>query len=210
MSGEINYKQKYQELKAKFMNSVDMAFRLGIEQGIQQSQMDQMAQQQQQQQEMEQAQAAGMNGQPGAPGEEPAPGQEAQPGQPPQDSAHPDGSELDQHIAQLEGMLGKSEISSIDLTKAVEGFKKFQIDIKQANELRKSAAAIPGIVKALHKPAFKLGRQASHNMDSNAKTAVSMQHKIVQDMMKSWAEEESKLKNDVSKILGVEGLTKGE
>src|ERR1035437_115374 len=207
MSGEVNWKGKYTELKSKFMKSVDMAFRLGFEQGQQQAQLDQAAQQQQQQQEME-AQAQGAQPGGGAPGEEAAPGQEAAaPGQPPQESAHPDGTELDQHIAKLEGMLGKSEISSMDLQKAVAGFKQFQAEIKQAEELRKSDMAITGIAKALHRPSFKIGKVAAHNMTDNAKTAVSMQQKIVTDMMKSWAEEESKAKNDISNILGVEGLT---
>lgn len=214
---EINYKSKYMQLKAKFMSSVDTAFRLGFEQGGQAAQQQQAMQQQEQQQQMEEQQA-GMQAEPGDPSQEVdeqqpgMPGQVAQSGQD-QDpsSAHPQGSELDQHIAQLEGMLGKGEeLDTEALMKAVQDLKTFQKKMKFDIEMKKSYAAIPEIAKALHTPAFKIGKLAQHNMDSNAKTAVSMQHKIVSDVMKSWAAEESNTSSEISKILGIEGLTKAE
>lgn len=216
---ENNYKAKYMQLKAKFMSSVDTAFRLGFEQGGQAAQQQQMMQQQAEQQQLEQQQS-GMQAEPGDPSQEVneqapgMPGQVAQSGQD-QDpsSAHPQGSELDQHIAQLEGMLGKGELSEPGmeaLSKAVQDLKALQKNLKFQHEMKKSTAAIPEIAKALHRPAFKLGKVAQHNMDSNAKTAVSMQHKIVSDVMKSWASEEANASSEISKILGIEGLTKAE
>ena len=209
MSNQINYKQKYMELKSKFMSSVDEAFRLGFEQGAQQEQQNQMAQQQQQQQELQAAQAAGMNqgqpGQPGVPNEDPS--QEAPPQGAPDSQG---GSELDQHIAQLESMLGKSEISGDDLKKALADLKSLQAKNHLESELKKSAKAIPAIAKALHKPAFKIGVQASHNMNSNAKSAVNMQEKIVTDIMKAWADEEQTASSKIADVISVEGLSKKE
>jgi hypothetical protein len=67
--------------------------------------------------------------------------------------------------------------------------------------MKKSYKAIPAIAKALHKPAFKIGQQASHNMTSNAKAAVGMQEKIVSDLMKAMADEETKATNSIQNIL---------
>lgn len=195
---EINWKNKYEALKSKFMESVDTAFRLGYEQGAQEAQLDSMVQQQQQQADEMAAQGAPGQEQPG--GEENG---EAAPGeQVPSDSANPAGSELDQHIATLEGMLGKSEnISSADLFKVTS-------QMKQAVELKKSAAAIPHIARNLHKPAFKLSQQANHNLSNNAKKAVSMQQGIVEDIMKSWEEETKTTGKDILSQLKAEGLIK--
>lgn len=232
MAGEVNWKAKYRELKAKYMESVDMAFRLGFEQGGQQAQQDQAMQQQQQQAELEQAAAAGMNGggpdgapggPPGAPGKQPqvddgsgGPTMPAGPGKgiespEQQDSQHPDGSELDQHIAKLEGMLGKSEELDVNVLKeTVNNLKSLQKSFREQIELKKSAAAIPKIAAALHKPKFKLGVQASHNMNSTAKAAVTMQHKIVEDIMEKWESEEKRASSDILSQLNIEGLTKKE
>lgn len=217
MSNQINYKQKYQELKMKFMESVDAAFRLGFEQGAVQGQQDAQMQQQQQQQEQEAAMGGQQPGQGfGAEGSPAGAEQQANPNgdmapQPMQDSENPAGSELDQHIAKLESML-KSETPAnpadlILLTSKIQGLRK---SMKEAVELQKSAKAIPEIAKNLHKPAFKLGVQASHNMNDNAKKAVGMQEKIVSDIMKSWADEEQKAAKDIKKILSVENLSKKE
>lgn len=205
---ETNYKAKYMQLKAKFMGAVDTAFRLGYEQGAQAAQMDQMMQQQQQQAELE-AQQAGI--QPGAEGQQP--GQEA-PQQPTEeqapDSQNPAGSELDQHIAKLEGMLGKSDISVDDLKKAVESMKDMKKAMQFEFEMKKSTAAIPHIAKALHRPAFKMGVQANANLTDTAKKAVSMQEKIVTDIFKAWENEGPKVTNSIADIINVEGLTKKE
>jgi hypothetical protein len=189
MSNQINYKQKYMELKQKFMESVDTAFALGFEQGQVQAQQDQMMQQQQQALEAEQNAQQGFGEGHGAEGSPAGEEQQANPngGDMPQepDSQNPAGSELDQHIEKLESMVSKSEVQPAELMSFLQDLRKSAADAKQAAELKKSAVAIKGIAKALHKPAFKIGQQASHNMNSNAKAAVTMQHKIVNDIMKS-------------------------
>lgn len=231
MAGDINYKQKYQELKAKYMQAVDMAFRLGHEEGSKQAAQDQMAQQQQQQAELEAAAAGGMPGQPGAdpmagpdqPGDDqsapPAPGggPEGEPAPGPMaESEHPDGTELDQHISKLESML-KGEVNSEDLAKAASAIRDYQNavskwkkQVRLQSELKKSAQAIPEIAKALHRPKFKLGVQAAHNLSQSAKNAVTMQHKIVTDIMTKWEQEEKNASKDVLSVLNIEGLTKKE
>ena len=222
MSGEVIWKGKYNELKAKFMESVDAAFRLGFEQGAQQASQDAAMQQQQQQMEM---QNASMGAPGGAPEEGPEAGdfsdqQDPQASVPPaggqgiqpmQDSEHPDGSELDQHIAKLESMLHKGEqVDVTALIKAINEIKGLQKSQKELLGLAKSAKAIPAIAKALHKPKFKLGVQANHNLSSTAKSAVTMQHKIVTDIMSKWEKEEKNASKDILSQLSIEGLTKKE
>lgn len=201
---EINYKQKYQELKQKFKDSVDTAFRLGYEQGQNDAQMQQMQDQMAQQAALEQAAAAGQGqpGQPGQPGaEDGAPQEGGQPGDP----AAQGGSELDQHISQLEGMLAKSELTGEDLAT----LKKSVDAIKLGIELRKSDVAVKSIAKALKTPKkFELSKTASINMNDSAKAAVTMQEKIVTDIMKAWESEETGAVGGIKDILAKEGLVK--
>lgn len=202
---EVNWKDKYLDLKSKFMESVDQAFRLGYEQGAQQAAQDQMAMQQQQEAELQQQAGGVVNNEPGQEQmSQPNAEQQIQP-----DSQNPAGSELDQHIAKLESMVAKGEVSPEDLKKSLEDFKTIRkaelSKMTFEREMRKSNAAIPGIVKALHKPAFKIGQQASHNMNDNAKRAVNMQHQIVNDVMKKWDEESKQAGSDITKILNNEG-----
>jgi hypothetical protein len=195
---EINWKSKYQELKLKFMNSVDTAFRLGFEQGMQQQQQQQAQEQAMQQQQM---QMAAMQGAPaeegGAPGEE----------QPQDPGMQQQGSELDQHISQLESMLGQT--SDPAMKKSLESIIAFRKAELQAIELKKSEQAIKGIAKALKVPSsFKLSKAAEANLAPTAKAAVSMQEKIVGDIMKTWEQEEAKASKNILNVLANEGLTK--
>lgn len=204
----VNYKQKYENLKAQYMNAVDTAFRLGFEAGSQQAQMDQVAQQAQQQAELEQAAAMGQ--QPGAPGEEApqdgAPGQEQAPM-----SEHPEGSELDQHIAKLESMLGKSETSPEDLKKAFDEVKSLRKSQKLAADLRKGDAAIKSIAKAINgTKSFNVAPKASQNVSHAAKAALTMQEKIVENIMKGLEAGEQDVSAGVASLLGNEGLIKKE
>ncbi len=195
-----NYRLKYQDLKLKFHDSVDVAFRLGFEQGAQQAQVQQA---QQAQMQAEQAQQAAM-GQ-GQPGQDPnaASGQEmGQEGS--------DGSELDQHIGTLEGMLSQSKPGSPEqgaLQKSLDGIKAFQSDLKQKYELKKAEKAIAAIGKAMKTP-FTLSKAATKNMSEPAKKALSMQEQIVADLMKSMEEEEKKASEAITKTLSIEQLLK--
>lgn len=196
MLKSIDYKQKYQELKLKFKDTVDLCFRLGVEQGLQQAQI----QQAQQQQADAQAQQAAMMGQdPNA-----QPGQEM-PGQEPSD-----GSELDSHISTLEGMLGSAKPGSpeqANLQKSLDGIKLFKNELKHKYDLRKSEKAIAAIGKAMA-PKFTLSKSATKNMSEPAKKALNMQEKIVDELLKSMAEEEIKAAEAITKTLNFEQLLK--
>jgi hypothetical protein len=210
MPAEINFKKKYLELRSKYIADLDMAFRLGVEQGAQQAQQQQgqMNQEKLQQQQLE---AGGMAGQHAPEEESEAPGQqEPKNDEMPEEGAQPametNGSELDQHINKLESALGSS--ASPEVKKSLEIILSLRKAEKQALEMKKAERAIPGIVKALHKPAFKMGVQAFHNLSDNAKQTVTLQHKIVNDVMKAWADEESKASNELESILNIENLLK--
>lgn len=199
---EINWKSKYTELKAKYMSAVDAAFRIGMEQGMQQAQVqqaqDQAAQAQAQEQSMQQGEQPGQEGAPQEGGEQP------------QDSAHPEGSELDQHISQLEGMLGKSELSADDM----QALQKSVAALKFGIEMKKSDAAVRGIAKSLRPalPAAKIpaamNKAADHNLSPNAKAALNLQAQIVANVMAGFAEEESNLSKSIAGIVAGEGLKK--
>lgn len=193
---QVNYKQKYFELKQKYMDSVDTAFRLGYEQGANETQMQQAQDQQAAEQEAAMGQEQG--------GQDPMGGDPAQE-EAPADSAHPGGSELDQHIEKLESMLGKSEDMEIRTT--VQKLIEMRKAEKLSSDLKKSDQAVKSIAKSLKAP-FKLGKQAEANMTSVAKTAVTMQEKIVTDIMKSWESEEKHATNDITAILNRENLTR--
>lgn len=184
----IDYREKYQALKLKFQSSVDLSFRLGYEQGQQDAQVEQMQQAQLAHQQAQMAPQVDENGQPIEGDQQQDPNAE-----------QAQGSELDQHISQLEGMLGKSELNMDDLKKVVN-------DLKFAQEMKKSDKAVKTIAKNVGR--FAISKQASSNLSPSAQKAVTMQEKIVQDIMKSWQEEESTASKEISKVLNREGLSK--
>lgn len=189
-----DYKLKYEDLKLKFMDAVDVSFRLGFEQGAQQAQVQQAQQQaqeaQMQQQQMEQMQQGG--GQPGQ--------------QDPNSPAAPDssGSEMDQHINTLESMVNKQDASSPQYA----DMKKTLDSMKNLVEMKKSENAISAIAKAM-KPKFAIGKGANKNLSEHGKKALNDQEKIVSDLMKSFAEEEKKASEAIVHTLSLENLLKG-
>ncbi|HEY5236381.1 MAG TPA: hypothetical protein VIJ14_09405 [Rhabdochlamydiaceae bacterium] len=196
-----DYKLKYQDLKLKFMDAVDVSFRLGVEQGLQQAQV-----QASQQAEAAAQQAAAMGQQPGQPGQEDEQsGDSGQFGQP-----QSDGSEMDQHISTLEGMLGSAKAGSPEqaqMQKSLDGLKSFRKSLKDASDLKKSEQAIKAIGKAMKTP-FTLSKNATKNMSEPAKKALNSQEQIVQDLMKSFEEEEKKASEQITKTLNFENLIK--
>ena len=122
-----DYKKKYLDIRSKLIESVDVAFRDGYEQGMKEGaeQAQQQAEQEQMMMEQQQMQQeAAMNGQApeamdGVPPEAPMGEEEMMPEEMGGEEA---GSELDQHISELEGMVSKGEKPKIaDLRKAVAG-----------------------------------------------------------------------------------------
>lgn len=184
-----DWKLKYSDLKLKFHDAVDVAFRLGYEAGAQGAQLQQMQQDPNQD---------GMGQQPGEQS-----GDSGQFGQ--------DGSELDQHIGTLEGMLGQAKPGSVEqegLKKSLNEIKTIQSNMKQKYELRKSEEAIKAIGKAMKAP-FTLSKTATKNLSDHGKKALNDQEKIVDDLMKSFAEEEKKATEAITKTLDFEQILKG-
>ncbi len=214
----VDYKKKYMDLRARFVGSMDMAFRLGYEKGQADSMQDQAQQQmmqaQQAQAQMAQAQGA-MQGQGGAEQSE-APSQQeggeqdlaqaaAQAGIP-QDDQQSEGAEspeaqaaqgaqdneLDQYVSELESLVGKGEISSEDLKKSLDKIKMLQMN----KQLSKN---------------MKFTKKAAANLNPQAKRSVSMQERIVSDIMAKWEKESSKLVSETIQSIGsTETLSKKE
>ncbi len=188
---DVNWKNKYRELKMKFFSSVDTAFRLGFEQGAQQAQVqsaqDQAAQAQEQQ---------GQPGQEDQPQEGEQPQEQSQPA-----SAHPGGSELDQHISELSSMLGKSELTGDDMVSLRKSLGSLQTFVNMA----KSEKAISAISKNLKLPRITTITPVKHagaaNLTPVSQKALSMQEQIVGDMMKQWADQESTAKTDIMGLI---------
>jgi hypothetical protein len=172
--------------------------------------------------------AQGMGGQPGQDGQG-APGQEdgmgGQPGaQMSEDSrgvgqqaqgadgmAQPQGmggSELDSHIGELEGLMAKSEYGSEQwetLNRSLANLKSIKVTL----DLSKNQELIKSIGRNLNRP-LVIGGRAKHNTPSHTKEALSLQHKIVGDIMKTWDNEKAGIPTEISAILRSEGLSKKE
>jgi len=197
---EINWKSKYIELKAKYMSAVDAAFRIGMEQGMQQAQVQQAQDQAAQQQTQDQ------QAQDGQPGQESAP----QDGDEQSGSENPQGSELDQHISQLEGMLGKSELTVDDM----QALQKSVAALKFGIEMKKSDIAVRSIANSLRPayPAVKIptaiSKTADANLNNHAKAALNLQAQIVANVMAGFEEEEVNLSKNIANIVAGEGLKK--
>lgn len=201
----IDYKRKYEELKARYIQALDVAFRAGYEQGFNESQIQSMAQQAQQMQAqmmgMAQQQAAmggGMEGQAtGSPEEQAQMEAEQQAQMQGQQAAG--GDEMDQAISQLEQLVNKSEPSIDDLKKSIELIKSEHMH-KKLTKKTKSVDITP-------KP-FSMSYKS--NLTENSKASVALQQKIVDDILRKWEHEESSSSRDITQILGTEALTKKE
>jgi len=161
-----DYRVKYIDLRSKLVESTDVAYRLGYEEGLKKGQEQAQQQMEQQQAEMEQQQMMaqqgmegqegqmpqGMEGQEGQEGQMPQ-GMEGQESQMPQGQEEFEGSEIDQHINELESLVAKGEKPKVtDIRKAVlalAGLRKSQ-KIK-ASELKATASSQRNIVKNILK-----------------------------------------------------------
>lgn len=204
---KIDYKQKYQELKLKYMNAVDTAYRLGFQAGAQQAQVQQAQDQQAQQQAMDQA-ATQQQGQPGA--EDQEGGEQQAPAQEQSQEQNPMGSELDQHISQLESMLGKAEKDSEEyktLKKSLDGIKSFRQSQINSFNMKKAEQAIKIIGDAINKPVTRaISQQAQVNLPIAAKNALTKQEQILSEVFNQWEKEEANATKSIADILNVEGL----
>lgn len=185
-----DYKLKYEDLKLKFIDAVDVSFRLGFEQGAQSAQMQQSQQDKADAQQAEQMQMQGQQMQ----------------GQDPNNPGSPDssGSEMDQHINTLESMVNKQDPSSPETANMMKALN----EMKTLVEMKKSEKMINSISNAM-KPKFTIGKGANKNLSEHGKKALNDQEKIVDELMKSFALEEQKASEAIVKTLNFENLLKG-
>lgn len=197
-----DWKTKYMDIRAKLKESTDVAFRLGYERGMkdgtQAAQMQAMAQQQQQQAAM----MGGQPGQPGQPGGDPSQDPSMQGGDPSAGGMPPEaggedqdpqmgaaapgaeemedagggGSELDQHIDELQGLVAKGEKPTV-------------LDI------RKAVQALAGIRKSQKNAWAK-----------KTEKIIPAQKKLVDDIFKKWEKESEKPSAGLEEIIKEHGL----
>ena len=193
----VDYKQKYLDLRQKFVKMCDRYYRIGMEEGLEKGQIQaQMeAMQQQQQQAAMAAQQAAMQGggQPEIDPEtgEPIPPQEggemppeaagmAEEPMPPEAMGQEGGSELDSAINELESLVAKGEKPKV-------------------TDLRKAVMNVVGIRKA----------QSTKLKPSHKKVVVSKQKDLVNSILKKWEDEANSKKSvtaDLEKIIQEEGI----
>lgn len=192
MKDSTDYRKKYQDLRGRFISSMDVAFRMGYEKGVGDARQEQAAIQMQQAQQM-QAQAQQMQANAAAAQSQDSPSQDGE-----MQPVEQQPEELDQAISELEGLVNKSEFSADDIKKSIEKIKNYQT-FKKMN--------FPSMKKAM---STSLPPLASANLTAAAKKELSMQEKIIDDIMNKWDQEAPKATSEALRVLGTEVLTKKE
>lgn len=202
----LDYKSKYRELKAKMIESTDLAYRLGFEDGSKQAQQQAM---QDQMMQMQQAQMAAqqqidpatgqpipqdpnaMGGQPGmgaAPGGMPMDPMAAAGGQPPMmdpnmgamggDPGMDQGnpSELDSYINELEGLVSKGQKPNV-------------------TDLRKTVTELANLRKA-----------QKAKVKDNESAITASQKKLVNGILKKWETESKMTSENLENVLKESGI----
>jgi hypothetical protein len=189
----VDYKKKYEDLKARYIQSLDVAFRTGYEQGFSESQNQAMAQQAQMQ--FQGMAGSGMQPPPGAETVEVPSGQEPSASEQQPETA----DELDQAISTLEKLVNKSEPSIEDLKKSIEMIKTEHLH-KKITKKTKSIDITP----KQYSQSYRV------NLPENSKAEVAMQQRIVDDILRKWEKEQGQSSRDITQVLGTEALTKKE
>jgi len=205
--GQIDYKKKYMEVRSILANSIDQAFKAGYQQGNKDAQVDAMQQQAQAQAQQMAAMQGGM--QPGQGDGSMTP--EEQQGQVMDgaaDAHFQDGSnELENGMAELEQELGKAEVDKEAVAAQLANLTRSLNKIKEANELKKSSSHIKKIKNAHNKLTdFSIGYK--NNLSTTHKKAVNAQQSIVENILKKWEAEETKVAGDILNILADEDKVK--
>lgn len=201
MKKDIDYKQKYQELRTNFISATERAYSTGYEHGIKDGRQEatQMAQQQTQAQNQ-------------------IPGQETpQPMSPEQmanqhDQAEMDQqeSEVDQKIQELESILSgqakdvdKKEVIKVvdDLNKSLAEMKNIKSRISMRMGMQKSER-----LKTLGKEVKQEVKTVSKEMNQNRAAALSLQKKMVDDLISKMEKESAETASDILKTAKREGL----
>ena len=136
----VDYKAKYLDLRSKFTKSCDRYYRTGYEEGLKQGEMQAQQAQMQEQQAMEMMQQ-GIDPETGMPMEPKIDPETGMPiedqgamgeSQPMEGEEIQEGSELDQHINELEGLVAKGEKPKVtDIRKVVDSITSLRKSQKQ-------------------------------------------------------------------------------
>lgn len=199
----VDFKQRYKELKSKTLEATNLAYRLGMEAGLQQAAMEnaqmQVQQMQQQQMAMQGQQVDPATGQPIQGGQEQAVDENGQPvdpsmqGQPmsPEDQMamqgqqgdpmaeempEGQGTELDMYINELEELVSKGQKPTI-------------------SDLRKTVTALSDLRKT-----------QKIKMKENKPQIISAQKSMVDSILKSWAKESGLTADNLEERIKEEGL----
>lgn len=134
-NNKVNWKQKYYELRSKYMNAIDTAFRLGVEEGMKNAELENM---QMQMQQMEQQQMAEdpMMGEEMSPemGEE-VPMEEGMEGEMPMEEEVATNDELGSSIDELESYVKNEDM---DFAALLKGFHKLGKSEEVKKDISKS------------------------------------------------------------------------
>ena len=152
MAAKTDCKQKYFELRSKYMNAVDVAFRLGMQEGQRESEMKMLQQQlQEAQMAAEQAAMGGMPGEELPPEEMPPEEAVMEEGLPPEEmppEEMAEGDALDESIDELEGLVSKNE-KEFDFTSILKKFHQYSANnsLQKDEEKDKKSNKINQILK---------------------------------------------------------------
>lgn len=124
MASNVNWKQRYYELRSKYLNAIDVAFRLGVQEGQKNQKMQDMEMQLTQMQEA-QAMGGGEEGmEPGMEGQELPPEEGMDPGME-QPEMGAEGEELDTSIEELEQYVkSEGKGKGVDFSNLMKSFHK--------------------------------------------------------------------------------------
>jgi hypothetical protein len=160
MSNKIDWKQKYVELRAKYLNAVDVAFRLGVQEGMRNAEIQQLQTQLQEAQAQAQAAMAAAQQPPmggeGMPVDEqgmPVEGMEGEipvdeEGMPVEGMEEEGGGELDQSIDELEGLVKKEK--KLDVTSLMKSIHKNKnSNIASSKDISEKEKKIEEILKKI-------------------------------------------------------------
>ena len=177
----VDYKQKFLDLKAKFMSSVDTSYRMGYEQGQKDAQLQNL--QQQQQMMAMQRQAQMQSQQQGSP--EMTPEEQADQFMQSQQQEEMDNgvSELESGIEELRDLLGKNEVDKETASHQLEALNKSLtkiLEIREQQQLKKNMDSIKKIGSAVKKVG-SMSLSFTKNAADHQKKALSMQKTIIDD-----------------------------
>ena len=177
----VDYKKKYQNLRARYIEAIDVAYRSGFEAGMTKAQQDSIAQQMQMQMQNQQV--------PGGP-------TPSAPSQDPNQAMSQGPDEVSQAVAELESLVNKSEPSLDDLKKSINSIKDNLMHKSLLNKTKQI-----GLPK-VYSNSYKV------NLPESGKQEVAVQEKIVDDILNKWSQEASEATRDITTVLGTESLTK--